>query len=65
VRSLLKTRRWIAFTLLVVFAITAFGFLSRWQWQRAEEERSARQAWAIQAAAAPVALGDALADPRE
>lgn len=64
-RSLLKTRRWIAFTLLVVFAITAFGFLSRWQWQRAEEERSARQAWAIQAAAAPVALGDALADPRE
>ena len=53
-RSLLKTRRWIAFTLLVVVAITAFGFLSRWQWHRAEEERSARQAWAIQAAAAPV-----------
>jgi cytochrome oxidase assembly protein ShyY1 len=65
VRSLLKTRRWIAFTLLVVVAITAFGFLSRWQWERAEEERSARLAWAIQAAATPVALGDALAEPRE
>ena len=64
-RSLLKTRRWIAFTLLVVVAITAFGFLSRWQWHRAEEERNAREAWATQAAAAPVALGEALAAPRE
>lgn len=63
--SLLKTRRWIAFTLLVVVAITAFGFLSRWQWSRAEEERSAKQAWAVQAAAAPMSLSQALADPRE
>lgn len=34
---LLKTRRWIAFSLLVVVAITAFGLLSRWQWERAAE----------------------------
>ena len=64
-RSLLKTRRWIAFTLLVVIAITAFGFLSRWQWSRAEEERTARQAWAQQASAPPIALADAVSDPRE
>lgn len=64
-RSLLKTRRWIAFTLLVIFAITAFGFLSRWQWNRAEEERTARQAWAQEATAQPIALADAIANPRE
>lgn len=63
--SLLKTRRWIAFTLLVIVAITAFGFLSRWQWSRAEEERTAKQAWAQQAAASPITLTDAVADPRE
>lgn len=64
-RSLLKTRRWIAFTLLVVVAITAFGFLSRWQWSRAEEERTARLAWAQQAAGAPLSLTEAVSDPRE
>lgn len=63
--SLLKTRRWIAFTLLVVFAITAFGLLSRWQWQRAEEERTARVAWATQAAERSQSLPDAVRDPRE
>ena len=64
-RSLLKTRRWIAFTLLVVVAITAFGFLSRWQWSRAEEERTARQAWAQEAAGPAITLADAVSDPRE
>ena len=63
--SLLRSRRWIAFTLLVVVAITAFGLLSRWQWQRAEEERTARVAWATQAAADRGALADVVADPRE
>lgn len=63
--SLLKTRRWIAFTLLVLLAITAFGLLSRWQWQRAEEERSARVAWATQAASEAQSIADAVADPRE
>ncbi len=42
--SLLRTRRWQGFTLLVVIAITAFGLLSSWQWSRAEEERQARNA---------------------
>ncbi len=64
-RSLLKTRRWIAFTLLVVVAIAAFGFLSRWQWQRAEEERTARVAWAVQASATAQTLDEAATDPRE
>lgn len=63
--SLLKTRRWIAFSLLVVVAIIAFGFLSRWQWQRAEEERTAREAWVTQTAVTPVTLAEAAADPRE
>jgi len=63
--SLLKTRRWISFSLLVVVAITAFGFLSRWQWQRAEEERTARVAWATQAGITPVTLAQAAADPTE
>jgi cytochrome oxidase assembly protein ShyY1 len=63
--SLLKTRRWIAFTLLVVIAITSFGLLSRWQWQRAEEERTARVAWATQAAVQAQSIADAITDPRE
>lgn len=54
-----------AFTLLVVVAITAFGLLSRWQWQRADEERTARVAWATQAAADRSALSDVIAASRE
>ena len=37
--ALLRTRRWVGFTLLVLVAVVAFGFLSRWQWQRAEQKR--------------------------
>lgn len=40
--SLLKTRRWIGFTLLVIVAIVGFGLLSRWQWDRAEQHRQER-----------------------
>lgn len=40
--SLLRTRRWQGFTTLVIVAIVAFGFLSAWQWSRAEEERQAK-----------------------
>lgn len=54
-----------AFTLLVVIAITAFGLLSRWQWERAEEERGKRNAWAAQVAAPALTLDAALEDPRE
>lgn len=63
--ALLKSRRWIAFTLLVLVAITAFGLLSRWQWERAEEERSARMAWDAQAASQPLTLAEVIRDPRE
>lgn len=63
--SLLRTRRWISFTLLVIVAIAAFGLLSRWQWQRAEERRIDRIAWDSQAAEAPVGLDAIIAGPRE
>lgn len=41
---LLRSRRWIGFTALVVLAVTAFGLLSWWQWSRAEERRLDRLA---------------------
>jgi len=44
VLSLLRTRRWQGFTAVVVLAIVAFGLLSRWQWDRAEEKRLMQQA---------------------
>lgn len=47
--ALLKTRRWLGFTAVVVGAIVAFGLLSAWQWSRAEQHRQERLA--LQAAA--------------
>jgi cytochrome oxidase assembly protein ShyY1 len=44
VLALLRTRRWLGFTALVITAILAFGLLSRWQWHRAEEKRVQRAA---------------------
>lgn len=63
--SLLRTRRWIAFTLLVILAIIGFGLLSRWQWQRAEDRRTERLALDAVATAEPTSLIAALADPIE
>ena len=40
--ALLRTRRWINFTCLVIFTIIAFGLLSHWQWSRAEFKRQER-----------------------
>lgn len=51
--ALLRTRRWISFTVLVVVVIVAFGFLSRWQWARAEERRVQHNAIANSSAAVP------------
>ena len=51
--ALLRTRRWIAFTLLVIAVIVAFGLLSRWQWARAEERRVQHNAIASAEAAVP------------
>ncbi len=42
--ALLRTRRWISFTCLVIFTIIAFGLLSRWQWSRAEFKKQERLA---------------------
>ena len=58
--SLLRTRRWQGFTLVVVLAIVAFGLLSAWQWQRAAEERQARISLVEQTAAQPLPLRQAL-----
>ena len=40
--SLLRTRRWLGFTALVVVSIVAFGLLSPWQLQRADVKREQR-----------------------
>ncbi|TAK69610.1 MAG: SURF1 family protein [Actinomycetota bacterium] len=42
--ALLRTRRWLGFTVTVLLAIVAFGLLSRWQWSRAEAKRAERAA---------------------
>lgn len=63
--SLLRTRRWIAFTLLVVIAIVGFGLLSRWQWERAEQRREERAAQDAQLSRDPVSLAEARATGRE
>ncbi len=54
--ALLRTRRWIAFTTLVLVAIVAFGLLSRWQWQRANEKQIQRIALEEAASAKPSEL---------
>lgn len=41
---LLKTKRWLGFTVIVILAIIGFGLLSRWQWDRADEHRAERLA---------------------
>jgi len=63
--SLLRTRRWIAFSLLVIIAILGFGLLSRWQWQRADDRRSERLAFDAVATAQVTPLADALEQPVE
>lgn len=63
--SLLRTRRWIAFTLIVILAIVGFGLLSRWQWERAEQRREERLVQDAELAREPVDLAEALAAPRE
>jgi cytochrome oxidase assembly protein ShyY1 len=40
--DLLRTGRWLRFTAVVIVSIIAFGFLSAWQWQRAEDKRQQR-----------------------
>jgi len=56
VLALLRTKRWIGFTILVVTLIAAFGFLSHWQFSRAEMKREERIALEIAATLSPTAL---------
>ena len=60
--QLLRTRRWIGFTALVVGVIIAFGLLSRWQWSRAEEKRAERNAIATVTSEPAVELGSGAPD---
>ena len=52
--SLLRTRRWLSFTAVVIIVIVAFGLLSRWQWSRAEEKQVLNSSMVIARAEAPV-----------
>ncbi len=36
---MLATRKWVGLTLAMLALIVAFGFLSHWQWQRAQRDR--------------------------
>lgn len=63
--SLLRTRRWVAFTSLVLIAIVGFGLLSRWQWQRADERRLDRQAVQAQTGQPVIDIGAAIDQPVE
>ncbi len=58
--ALLRTRRWVLFSLAVVVAIAAFGVLSAWQWHRAEGRAAEAAAMAAAGAQAP-AVWDASA----
>jgi cytochrome oxidase assembly protein ShyY1 len=60
---LLRTRRWLGFTVVVVVTIVAFGLLSRWQWARADEHRQERLALAASLTADPVPLAQAMRTP--
>jgi cytochrome oxidase assembly protein ShyY1 len=62
--ELLRTRRWIGFTCLVVAVIIAFGLLSRWQWSRAETKHQERIALEQAGAVTPAALPSVAALPQ-
>jgi cytochrome oxidase assembly protein ShyY1 len=53
---LLRTRRWLGFTALVIGAILAFGLLSHWQWLRADDRRAERVALQSALASEPAPL---------
>lgn len=57
--SLLRTRRWLSFTALVLLVIIAFGLLSRWQWSRAEEKKQLNASMVSARQAAPVSPQEA------
>ena len=54
--QLLRSRRWIGFTVLVLAVIVAFGLLSRWQWHRAAEKRAQEATIEAATRATPLAV---------
>jgi cytochrome oxidase assembly protein ShyY1 len=59
--TLLRTRRWIGFTSVVLVSILAFGLLSMWQWDRAEQREAERAAMDAAMAEEPLAWSAASA----
>jgi len=60
--ALLSTRRWVSFTVVVVIVIVAFGFLSRWQWARAQDKRVDRITLAQSLETTPTSVEAALSE---
>lgn len=60
--ALLRTRRWLSFSVLVVALIIAFGLLSWWQWTRAQDKQRERIALESSASLVPQAVADALVE---
>jgi cytochrome oxidase assembly protein ShyY1 len=57
--ALLRTRRWIGFSALVIVAIIGFAALSYWQWSRAEQKRADRLELASVVESTPVSVAEA------
>lgn len=60
--SLLRTRRWLSFTVIVLVVIVAFGLLSRWQWSRAAEKQALDSSMSVARERPPVSPADAQAE---
>ena len=52
---LLRTKRWLSFTAIVIIVIIAFGLLSRWQWSRAAEKRVLSSSMVTEMSSEPIA----------
>lgn len=63
--ALLRTRRWIAFTVIVLGVIVAFGLLSHWQWSRAEQRRTERLQLLTQSQSPPTTWSDGITAGQE
>jgi cytochrome oxidase assembly protein ShyY1 len=60
--SLLRTKRWLSFTALVLAVIIGFGFLSRWQWSRAAEKQTLNASMVTARAESPVSASAAVSE---
>ena len=58
--ALLRTRRWLSFSVLVVLLIVGFGLLSRWQWSREQDKQLERLALKSSAQTPPQTVANAL-----